>query len=69
MVTFATLVSKLRALSPRELKALADHAQVSVHTVAKIRSGETSNPRILTVEPLMLAVHDDAPADAVAMER
>ena len=70
MVTFRSLVERLRTLTPRELQALADRAQLSVHTVSKIRSGETPNPRLLTVEPLMQAVHaDDAPATSAGAER
>ncbi len=56
MMTFETLVTKLRPLSLAELQAIGHKAGVPGPTVIKIARGYTPNPGVLTVEKLISAV-------------
>jgi transcriptional regulator with XRE-family HTH domain len=43
------LRSRLRALTPGQMRALAAFSGISVHTLIKIANGQTANPGIDTV--------------------
>jgi predicted transcriptional regulator len=53
---FSELQTILRGMSRQETNALADAADVPQSTVAKIRKGHTSQPRVTTVEALSKAL-------------
>jgi predicted transcriptional regulator len=54
---FSELKTILSGMSRQEANALADAADVPQSTVAKIRKGHTSQPRIDTVEALSRALN------------
>lgn len=69
MAQFHDVLSALRRMSPGQVRPLADRAGVPIHTVMKIRSGETDNPRVRTVEALAQALASaGGPDDAQAAE-
>jgi predicted transcriptional regulator len=48
-----SLQEHLAASSWEDVHALADASGVPFHTIAKIKRGETDNPRVRTVEELV----------------
>lgn len=65
----ATLQSTLKALSMKQLAALAERSGISASAIYKIRSGETADPGIRTVERLaasLLAAINERGAEEVA---
>lgn len=61
MNTFQALQKALRVLSPSQLKAVAEASDVPIYTVSKIRSGETANPRVKTVEAIWKGLEQVGP--------
>lgn len=47
------LQDHLSAASWSDVAAMADATGVPIHTIAKIKRGETQNPRVRTVEALL----------------
>jgi hypothetical protein len=58
MSMLATVIEHVSRLSAAELNALSERSGVSVHTIIKLRNGQTSDPRISTLEPLYRAIVD-----------
>lgn len=56
MKDFQTLVGALRAMSLTQVRELSLRTAVPIHTLMKIRSGETANPRVKTVEAIGAAL-------------
>jgi predicted transcriptional regulator len=56
MNTLQTLTERLAFMSWPEIAKLAERSGVPYHTLAKIKRGETTNPRIKTVEAVMGAM-------------
>lgn len=56
--------SRLQALEPGQLEALAQRSGVPVTTLIKVRNGQTANPRLETVRVIWpeLISAEDAPA-------
>ena len=59
----------LSGLSPTQLRALGEKSGVSIHTLAKIQTGETPDPRLGTAHKLsghirIKAIKPTAPAEA-----
>lgn len=50
---FSTLMTHLDGCRLRDLEEVAQISGVPFHTIAKIKRGETTNPRIDTVERLL----------------
>ena len=50
---FSTLMTHLNGCRLRDLEEVAQVSGVPFHTIAKIKRGETTNPRIETVERLL----------------
>ena len=61
MNTFQALQKALRVLSPSQLKAVEEASDVPIYTVRKIRSGETANPRVKTVEAIWKGLEQVGP--------
>lgn len=59
-MTFQDLQIALAGMSRAEANVLADRAKVARSTVAKIRKQHTTNPRIETITPLMVALQKPA---------
>lgn len=53
MSTFNEVIKTLKEKSRAELQEVADDAGLSFHTLIKLVNGQTPNPRIRTVEPLI----------------
>lgn len=56
MDIFTFTKSHVDNLKYRELDSLAERSGVPVHTINKIKSGETKNPGVLTVQKLFDAI-------------
>ena len=59
------LLTKLKRGLPKPddregLQRVADSAKVSIHTLRKIVTGETSDPKLSTVEPLLRYLEREA---------
>lgn len=54
------LQEHLAASSWEQVHALADASGVPFHTIAKIKRGETDNPRVKTVEDLLRHIDNTA---------
>ena len=54
--TIQRLRNALARLSPAQLRDLCERADVPIHTAYKIKSGETTDPRISTVDRLDAAL-------------
>lgn len=52
MDTFDTILQRLAKNTRSELAGIAEKSGVPFHTLLKIASGETQNPRVRTVEHL-----------------
>jgi predicted transcriptional regulator len=70
-MTLLESIEKVRGLSPQELEAIAKGAGVPYHTLRKIASGETRDPRVSTIvalqqffngAPIPAAAHDEQEA-------
>jgi len=55
-MNFSELKTILQGMTRQQANDLADRADVPQSTVAKIRKGHTSQPRINTVEALAIAL-------------
>jgi len=53
MDTFNEVIKTLKKHSRAELQQVADDVGISFHTLVKLANGQTPNPRIRTVEPLL----------------
>jgi predicted transcriptional regulator len=53
MDTFETLMSRLKAMTEPEARALGERAGVPWGTLLKIKYGQTRNPGVLTVQKLV----------------
>jgi transcriptional regulator with XRE-family HTH domain len=56
MVNYDDLRRRVAGMNCEQVRALATASGVPFHTLLKIRSGETDNPRIRTVERLHAAL-------------
>lgn len=59
-----TLLAHLDACNTAQVEAAAQASGVPYHTVAKIKRRETLNPRIKTVQRLLIALAKEKIADA-----
>jgi hypothetical protein len=53
MLDFNAILRRLSGLNREDLRHIADSSGVPFDTLLKIANGETKNPRVLTVEPLV----------------
>ena len=51
-----TILSEIDGVPASQLGVLAEVTGVPVDTIIKLRNGQTSDPRISTVEPIYLAI-------------
>lgn len=56
MEMLQTVLRVVAKATPSEIAALSERSGVSVHTILKLRNGQTTDPRISTLEPLYKAV-------------
>jgi len=56
MNTIHTLIPRLQAMDWPELTELSARSGISYHTLAKIKRGETSNPRLETCQRILAAL-------------
>lgn len=56
MSMLQTVLEYVNRCTPAELDALAERSGISIHTVIKLRNGQTADPRISTLEPLHFVI-------------
>jgi transcriptional regulator with XRE-family HTH domain len=56
MSMLQTTLDYVRRCTADEMRSLAEQSGVPIHTIIKLRNGQTTNPRIGTLEPLHTAI-------------
>lgn len=56
MSMLQTVLDYVGRCNPAELKSLAQRSGIPVHTIIKLRNGQTADPRISTLEPLHFVI-------------
>lgn len=56
MDIYTPIKKHLEACKTSDLEILSSLSGISIHTINKIKSGETKNPGVLTIQPLFLAI-------------
>ena len=56
MDIFSPLKSKLDRMNYAAIESLSVSSSVPFHTIKKIRTGETKNPGVITVQKLIFAI-------------